>query len=59
MQVSKDLPGAVIKVTSDPQVLQETKSVGKKIEDILSPTSLTIRKAETTETISELAKFVD
>ena len=62
MQVSKDLPGAVIKVTSDPQVLQETKSVGKKIEDILSPTSLTIRKAETTETTetnSELAKIVD
>jgi hypothetical protein len=57
--LSKDLSGAVNKVTSDPQVLQETKVVGKKIDDILSPTSLTIRKAETTETNSELAKIVD
>ena len=44
MQVAKDLPKG--NSLSDPQVLQETKSVGKKIEDILSPTSLTVRKPE-------------
>jgi hypothetical protein len=48
-----------MQVSKDPQVLQETRTAGKKIEDILSPTSLTIRKAETTETNSELAKIVD
>lgn len=59
--LSKDLPGTVIKGNglSDPQVLQETRTVGKKIEDIISPTSLTIRKAETIEVKSELTKIVD
>lgn len=61
MQVTKDLPKG--NGLSDPQVLQETKSVGKKIEDILSPSSLTLRKAETVLPLPtmnpELGKIVD
>jgi len=61
--LTKDLPGTVIKGSSlsDPQVLQETKSVGKKIQDILSPASLNLRKAESVLDSSnlELTKIVD